>query len=128
MRTLVFPDVHVYEARNSYWPARILEGIAGENLYQTRHETRPWGFKIHCDDKDKPYTVEFDNGKKFSFCGLRDNQVNVEWPLFLGDYPNGNISARVEKFRSDSMNLTLSSDNSVLLDLLIWHYPPRNYE
>ena len=39
MQSFVFPDVHVYEARNSYWPGQVLKSISGSSLYMTTQAT-----------------------------------------------------------------------------------------
>ena len=122
-----FPDVHVYEARNDYWSGEILKKISGPpSLYQKTNEESPWGFVIHCNaDNGEPHSVEFKNGTVWSFCSLSER----EWPLFIKDYSSSNgknCKARVERIFTDSMYLTVSSDNALLNDMLIWHYPPRH--
>ena len=119
------PDVNVYEARNSYWSSQILKGITGEDLYQSRHETVPWGFTIICDEHDKPHTIEFANKTHWSFCAPKDYQINSEWPRFLNDLQNGNPHAHVKNIYSDSMHLSLMSDNSCLYEMLIWKHSPH---
>ena len=121
-----FPDVHVYEARNDYWSGEILKKISGPpSLYQKTNEEIPWGFVIHCNaENGEPYSVEFENGTTWSFCSLSERILKIEWPLLIKDYPDGNCKARVERIFSDSMYLTVSSDNALLNDMLIWHYPP----
>ena len=125
MQSYVFPDVHVYESRNSYWPGQILKTVSGADLYLTSHTTRPWGFIIHCDAAGKPHSVEFENGRVWSFCYLSDRMLNIEWPLFVKDYEKGDWSARVERIFTDSMHLTIVSKEALLNDILVWRYPPR---
>ena len=125
MREFTFPDVNVYHARNSYWPSQILKTVSGASLYQTTHTDRPWGISIHCNAKGEPHSVEFENGTLWSFCALNDRLLNVEWPIFVKDASSGNCRARAEGFFSDSMHLTIASDNALLNDILIWKYPPR---
>ncbi len=145
-KVLIFPCVHVYEARNSYWPGKILKGISGgASLYQTRHEDRPWGFKIHTNEEtEAPHAVEFENGVLWGFCCMSERLRTVEWPRFLADYfergDRMRCSARVENLFSDSMHLTLVSEpidreqhwescGALLPGLLIWHHyrhaPPQ---
>ena len=125
MQVFDFPDVHAYEARNNYWPGEILKGISGASLYQTRHTDRPWGFKIHCNSEGLLHSVEFENKTLWSFCGLNDRHRNIEWPLFVKDYPDKEFHVRVDRFYSDSMYLTVTSQNACLNDMLIWKVPPR---
>jgi hypothetical protein len=119
MQTLVFDDVHTYEPRSDYWSGQILKKISGESLYLT---TDPMKLTIYCDAQGKPHSVQFANGKVWSFCRMNDRLLNTEWPLFLKDFPNGRITAA--RMFSDSMHLSLYSDNAYLDDVLIWRYPP----
>jgi hypothetical protein len=127
MQTIFIRDVHAYEARNSYWSGEILKGISGASLYQTNHIDLPWGFSINCDDQGRPHTVQFANGIMWSFCVPRVYQITIEWPLFVKDFLSGegNNTARIERIYSDSMHLSLMSDNSCLRNMLIWYHPPR---
>ena len=119
------PDVHVYEARNNYWVGRILKSISGASLYLTTHTDHPWGLTIHTNAQGHPHSIEFPNKTLWSFCVLSDRMLNIEWPLFVKDFKKGEWNARVERIFSDSMHLTLSSDEALLNDILIWRYPPR---
>ncbi len=121
-----FADVHVYEARSNYWAGEVLKKVSGVSLYQTTHTECPWGLTIHCHlDDITPHSVEFKNGTVWSFCSLSDHMRNIEWPMFVKDYPHGGYRARVERLFTDSMYLTITSDNALLNDLLIWNRPPR---
>jgi hypothetical protein len=121
----VFADVHVYEARNNFWSGEIIKGVSGVSLYQQTHTERPWGLKIHCDEKGLLHSVEFENKVIWSFCGLDDRMLNIEWPLFVKDYPQSECRVRVDRFYSDSMYMTITSENACLNDILIWKVPPR---
>lgn len=122
----VFENVDAYEARNNYWSGEILKKISGASLYMTTHAERPWGVFIHCDDNNQPHSVEFENGVVWSFCFLSERLRDIEWPMFIQDYPKGNCKLRIERIFSDSMHLTMVSENALLNDLLIWHhYPAR---
>ncbi len=123
-KTLLLYNVRVYDARTNYWTGEILKKITGESLYLD--ENTPWGFTIHCNADDKPVSVEFANGTLWSFCGMKNHHLEVEWPLFLKDLSNGDVrSVRVERIYSDSMYLNIFSENACLDDVLIWNYPPR---
>ena len=124
-----FPDVHVYEARNDYWSGEILKKVSGTpSLYQKTNKESPSGFVIHCNAKNgEPHSLEFENGTVWSFCSLSYRMLKLKWPLFIKDYPSGNCKARVERIFTDSMYLTMSSDNTLLNDMLIWHYPPPRH-
>ena len=141
LRELPFKDVSVYEARSKYWAGEILKGITGgESLYLSK---KPWGFTIRCYADGKPHSVTFENGTVWSFCGMNDRLLNIEWPLFVKDYfgeatppppddwrydwaPKREIYARVEGIYSDSMRLDIGSQNACLNDMLIWRYPVKN--
>lgn len=125
--TIVLPDVHAYEARNNYWAGEILKGISGVSLYQTTHTDLPWGVRINCDERGIPNTVQFENGVKWSFCAPKVYHFKIEWPLFVKDLESGEgkISARIERIFSDSMHLSLMSDNACMSEMLIWYHPPR---
>ena len=121
MRTMHIDNIHVYEARGNFWSGEILKKISGgESLY--KDESTPWGFRIHCNAEDKPHSIEFDNGTLWSIC---DSKYNTELNQFAADFPDRFSWARVECIFSDSMNLSLYSENASLNDLLIWRYPPR---
>ena len=123
-KTLHLHNVRVYEARNNYWVGETLKKISGESLYLG--EETPWGFKIHFNADEKPNAVEFANGTLWSFCVVRNHQLDTEWPLFLKDVSKGSPrSIRVDNIYSDSMRLHMSSENVCLTDILIWHHPPR---
>jgi hypothetical protein len=112
------------------------------SLYLTRHEDRPWGLTIHCHAvTGLPHSVEFTegDGPLWSFCTLNERLRRIEWPLLVKDVvscDNDNdddqqkekktttIYARVENIFSDSMNLTVGSENGLMNDMLIWHHPP----
>ena len=119
------PNVHVYEARNRYWPGQVLKSISGSSLYMTTQADHPWGFTIHTNALGQPHSVEFSNKTLWSFCVLNHRILNIEWPLFVKDFEKGNWKARVERIFSDSFHLTISSENALLNDILVWHYPPR---
>jgi hypothetical protein len=121
MQSFRVPDVHVYEARSNYYAGEILEGVSGASLYL---KTDPWGITIHCDEEGMLHSVEFENGRIWSFSTLSDRIKQMEWPLFVRDLPQHGCCARVRNIFSDSMNLTLTSENALLDDMLIWHYPP----
>ncbi len=125
--TFVFPDVHAYEARNNYWVGRILEKVSGASLYQTTHVDRPWGFSINCDDLGRPHTVQFENGTIWSFCAPKVRHIKYEWPMFVKDFQSekGRITARVTRIFSDSMHLTLASENACMDEMMIWYHPAR---
>jgi hypothetical protein len=125
MRVFTFPDVDVYHARNEYWPGQILKKVSGASVYQKTHTERPWGIRIHCNAKGEPHSVEFENGTLWSFCALNHRMLKVEWPMFVKDVSSGNCRARAECFFTDSMQLTIKSNNALLDDILIWKYPPR---
>jgi hypothetical protein len=125
---LTFSDVSVYEARSDYWSGQILRKISGgESLYL---KDRPWGFEISCDWAGGPRAVHFGNGVVWSFCRLRKDELEIEWPLFLEDYRawvaagKGKIVARVTNIFSDSFHLDLMSNRVCMHGLLVWHYPP----
>jgi hypothetical protein len=128
--SLTFGDVDVYEARSSYWPGRILDGISGGgSLYLTDRADRPWSLTIECGP-DAPLAVCFANGKRWSFCGINQRLRDYEWPLFLKDYAADKTKprVRVERIFSDSFSMDLVSENAVLHDLLVWHHhhtPPK---
>ena len=125
MQCIALPDVHAYEARNSYWPGQILKTVSGASLYGTTHITHPWGITIYCNAKGNPHSVEFENGTLWSFCAMSDRLLNTEWPMFAKDYAaGGGWRAYVERMFTDSMHLTLTSENACFNDVLIWHYPP----
>ncbi len=124
MQTLRLSCVNVYEARSRYWVGEILKGISGgESLYLSE---KPFGFTILCHADGKPYSVTFENGTVWSFCGMNKHLLNTEWPLFVKDFfgEDGGITARVEGIYSDSMRLHIRSENARLYDMLIWRYPP----
>jgi hypothetical protein len=121
MHSFHVADVHVYEARSNYYSGEILKDVSGASLYL---KTDPWGITIHCDEEGLLHSVEFGNGRAWSFSRLNDRITNMEWPLFVRDFPHCRIRARVRNIFSDSMNLTLESENALLDDMLIWHYPP----
>jgi hypothetical protein len=121
-KTLHLHNVRVYDARNDFWTGQTLTRISGESLYQD--EATPWGFKIHLDADDTPVSVEFANGTLWSFCGMKNRCLEMEWPLFLKDN-DVSRSVRVGNIYSDSMHLHMVSENACLNDILIWHYPPR---
>jgi hypothetical protein len=120
MQSFHVPDVHVYEARSNYYAGEILKDVSGASLYL---KTDPWGITIHCDEEGMLHSVEFENGRIWSFSTLNDRIREMEWPLFVRDLPQSGCSARVRNIFSDSMNLTLTSENALLDDVLIWHYP-----
>ncbi len=127
-----FPDVHVYDARSRYWVGQILKGISGgESLYLTTKEEQPWGITIHFrkkDDVEEPHYVEFANGKRWTFCGLKDYQLQVEWPLLIKDVKEGGGKPRasVKCVYSDSLHLSIISENAILSDMLLWRVEPKN--
>ena len=127
---LCFRDVSVYEARSGYWAGRVLQAIGGgDSLYLQTPAERPWGFTISCDSDAGPLGVHFDNGTVWSFCGLGERELKVEWPLFLEDYRawastgQGKMAVRVERIFSDSFHLDLVSDRACMHGLLVWQYP-----
>ncbi len=134
MTIIHFPDVHVYEARSHYWVGQILKGISGgESLYLKNKNEQPWGFTIHFrrnigEETDTPHFVEFANGKRWTFCGLRDYQLQIEWPLLIKDVKEGGEMprARVERIYSNSMHLSIVSENACLSDMLVWHVQPED--
>jgi hypothetical protein len=123
--TLYLRNVHIYEPRSNFWSGEILKKISGESLYLTSHDETPWGFNLHCDENDKPHSVQFANNTLWSFCGLTRRFLETEWPLFLKDYPNSNVRVRVERIYTDSMYLSFVSENACIQDALIWRSPPR---
>ena len=125
MRVFSFTDVNVYQARNEYWSGQILKKVSGASLYQTVQTERPWGISIHCNAHGDPHSVEFENGTLWSFCAMSDRLLKAEWPIFVKDFSRGNSRVHADRLFTDSMNLTLVSDNALLKDLLIWKYPPQ---
>ncbi len=126
MQSYNFPNINVYEARNKYWSGQILKSISGgESLYLKNHSDKLWGFTIHCNAHGQPHSIEFPNKTLWSFCVLSDRMLNIEWPLFVKDFEKGNWKARIERIYSDSFHLTISSENALLNDILVWRYPPR---
>jgi hypothetical protein len=131
---VVFDDVHAYEARNNYWAGQVLKKVSGASLYLADHKERPWSLTVHCDAEGNPHCVEFENGTRWSFCSLSERMRSTEWPLFIKDYyhrrpgSEAKCKARVERLFTDSMHLTIKSENALLNDLLIWHYPPDSRE
>ncbi len=120
MQSFRVADVHVYEARSNYHSGEILKDVSGASLYL---RTDPWGITIHRDEEGMLHSVEFENGRIWSFSTLSDRIREMEWPLFVRDLPQSGCSARVRNIFSDSMHLTLVSENALLDDMLIWHYP-----
>ena len=142
LREIHLPNVNAYEARSKYWVGEILKDVSGgESLYLS---DRQWGLIIHCHPDGKPHSVTFENGTVWSFCGINDRLLNIEWPLFVKDYfgeaeppshdtdywkydwgPKREISARIKAIYSDSMRLDLNSENACVNNMLIWRYPPE---
>jgi hypothetical protein len=116
MRKIRLSDVHVYEARSNFWVGEIIKKISGgESLYLDY--STPWGFTLRYTEDLKPHSIEFDNGKVWTFCCPGDKG----WPELLRSAAS--LKARAYRIYTDSMHLSLSSDKACLGDLLIWHHP-----
>lgn len=124
MLTICIPNVDAYEARTNYWSGEILKGVAGNDLYLNNEKEAPFGFKIHCDESNKPYSIEFANGTLWSFCAPDNARLNQQWPLFLKSMQEEKAKARVSRIYSDGMYVNLVIDKYIMSDLLIWKYPP----
>lgn len=124
MFSIPIPNVHVYEARSNYWSGEILKGVTGDDLYLTTERERSCNFKLHCDDNNDRYTVEFANGVQWDFSTYSNTLLRNELPRALKSTQPVKIRARACRIYSDSMFLTLMCDNTCCLrDLLLWKHP-----
>lgn len=119
-------DVCVYDARENFYAGRTLENISGTpSLYLANREQTQFSFALCGNNKDESW-IEFDNGKVWGFCNLTKPK-NDMLRRFATDYVQNKQTswARIDDIFSDSMTLSLKSENAFLTDLLVWHYAPK---